>query len=150
MFTDYERQKNYIPDLKKSSISKRISSTIVQIDYKLKMPWPLSDEDYTVEDSLSAYDGNKHFRVDWKRVRADTTKDIRGYVQFETLGTGTIMLYENFVVPGSSLSGMFKDKAIRAIRDTAKEIVKQIQVERVRNPELLSIQVQTLRQALGL
>lgn len=150
VFFDFERHKNFIPNLKKSKISKVIDPRTFEVDYTLKVPtFFLPDEDYTVRNQLSSYDDGASYQIAWKLVRADTTKDSVGNVRFEALGTGTIMGYINFVKPGSSLADMVKGKAMKQVQDTAKAMRRQIETERTKERELLEEQLKALRSALS-
>ena len=81
VFTDFESQKNYIPNLMKSKIQKEESPSTYLIDYKLHVPI-LTDESYTVRDVIKSYDNGASYRVDWNLVRADTTKASEGNARF--------------------------------------------------------------------
>jgi hypothetical protein len=148
VFSDYELQVSYVPELKKSKISKRIDKRTTLVDYTLNVPWPLSDENYTVRDTVGTYDGGASYRVDWKLVRADSTRHSVGDARFERLGTGTIFRYYNFVVPGSSMAGAVKDKAMRQVKAVAKAIATQVEKERREYTALLERQLNELREAL--
>ncbi|MGK5086084.1 hypothetical protein WDW86_00865 [Bdellovibrionota bacterium FG-2] len=148
VFSDYGFQKSYIPNILKSEISKRISKTSVYVDYTIHIPI-LSDESYTVQDTLSAYDGGASYRVDWTLIRADSTKSTVGNARFEQLGTGTLMAYYNFVVPGSSMAGLVKKQAMKQVQDVTKAIRAQTQKERTGSRELLDKQIKVLRDTLA-
>ncbi len=149
VFTDYNLQKSYVPNLIKSQISKQIDKATAQVDYTLYIPWPLPNENYTTQDHVSSYNNGESYRVDWTLVRADTTKSSEGNARFESLGTGTLLAYYSFVVPGSSLAGFVKGKAVDQIKDTVTAVVNQVQNERLNNRDLLDQQIQALRNALG-
>lgn len=146
-FSDIELQKSYVPNLLKSKISKWTSKNVVVADYTLKVP-VLSDENYTVADTLSSYDNGASYRVDWTLVRADSVKATTGYAKFESLGTGTILAYYNYVIPGSSMAGLVKNKAMQQVKDTGNAIVKAIEKTRVENNALLQKQIEALRAIL--
>jgi hypothetical protein len=148
VFSDYEAQKNYVPNLVSARIAKHLDKVTTQVDYELAVP-VLNNETYTVEDKVSSYDNGASYRLDWKMIRASTTKDIQGYARFEKLGTGTLMIYYNFVTPGSSLAGFVKDKAMQQVKDTGNAVVAQIEKERRNQHDLLEREIQTLRDALG-
>lgn len=156
VFTDYELGKSYIPNLKKSTISAVIDPVTRQVDYIFAVPVFL-DESYTVEDRISTYDDGNSYRIDWKLVVADSTKDAVGHARFESYTdtqnarNGTLMAYYNFSIPGSVFAGLgfIERLALQRIRDTADAIVNQIETERKNDPELLENQVEILRAALA-
>ncbi len=149
MFFDYELQKDYISSLNKSKISLVHSPVDKEIDYILAVPF-LRDEWYTVRDVLSREkSGEKEALViSWSLVKARTTIESEGYARFESLGNKTLLSYYNFVVPGSSLAGMVREKAMKQVRDTAKAIVTQVATEKTENPALLKTQMGILEEAL--
>lgn len=154
VFTDYELGKSYIPKLKKSTISALIDPATRQVDYTLKVP-VFPDESYTIEDRISTYDDGNSYRVDWKLIVADTTKDAVGHVRFEPYRdgerNGALMVYYNFSIPGSVMASVsfIERMAMQHTRDTANAIVKQIETEKTDHPDLLEQQVNTLRTALA-
>jgi hypothetical protein len=61
-----------------------------------------------------------------------------------------VMVYSNFVTPGSSLAGlgMIKTRALQQMRETASALVRRIEAERSTNPALLEKQIDAMRAAL--
>ncbi len=148
VLSNYELQKTYIPNLKKSQVSKQINSLTAQIDYTLKVPVPfVPDENYTMETTMSR--DAEGYRSDSKLVRADTTRDSTGYIRFETLGTGTIMGYYAFVVPGSGMADLVKSQALKQVKQAANAIVKRIEKVRSDDQAMLQAEIERLRQAFA-
>lgn len=147
VFTDYERAREYMGGLKKSTISKRINARTVEIDYILGLPL-IADEWYTVRDELSDYDNGHSFQVTWTRVRAYSSPSIDGSMKVEALGSGSIISYYNFVVSSRSGAGFMYKKAIARVRDSVRDI--QREVERVKNedPSYLQSRVTAVKEAL--
>ncbi len=148
VFTDYDLQKSYISSLKKSQISRRINARTTEVDYILSVP-VISDEAYTIRNVMSAYDAGASFRLDWSLVRATTTKASTGHTRFEAHGTGTILEYYNYVIPGRFGASTMRSRALQQVRDTAAAIRTQIEKEHLEGGELLARQLATLRAALG-
>lgn len=150
VFFDVERQKDYVPNLKKSKISKVIDARTREIDYTLKVPvFFIPDEDYTVRTVLSTFDNGAAYRTDWTLVRADTTKESVGSARFEALGTGTILGYVNFVRPGSSFADAVENKAMKQVQETVRATVKQIETIRLKHRDVLENELEALRAALS-
>jgi hypothetical protein len=154
VFTDYARHASYIPGVKRSVVTRQLGPTVTEVDYVLEVPL-YADEDYTVRDSLSTYDGGASYRVDWVKVRARSTKEIVGSARFEpyrngrTVRDGTLITYVNLVTPGQLLAGPFKRRALGQVRETVAALVRQIDAERAGDPALLESQVATLMAALS-
>ena len=152
LFADYPRHADYLPGLRRASISARVSSTVAEVDYLLAVPL-FPDEAYTVRDSISRSNDGASYRVDWRMVRARSTRAIVGSARFEphrnarTGVEGTLLTYDNLVVPGQALAGPLKGRAQKQVRATVTALVAEIERTRREQPELLASQVQALRSA---
>src|SRR5690348_10919930 len=141
VFTDYARHAAFIPDIKKSAVSRVIDQRTAEVDYVLDIP-VVADEEYTVRDALSAAPDVTQYRVDWTLVRASSTKATVGGVRFERYSTaapareGTLMAYCNFVTPGSRLArlGFIKTRAMDQLRATTKAIAREVERQRAEMP----------------
>ncbi len=154
VFIDYDAHSSFLPGVKKSAVSRRISPRVAEVDYVLYVP-VFADEDYTVRDSLSRVADGSGYRIDWSKVRARSTKTIVGSVQFDpyrNARTGrdvTLVTYVNLVVPGQRLAGPLKGRALKQVRETVVALGKQIEVVRGTQPELLAVRVAAVAGALS-
>ncbi len=155
VFIDYERHRTYIPDLRKSSITRVVDAATVEVDYTLAVP-VVADEHYTLRDQLSAgADGS--YRVVWSLVRATSTKATDGSVRFEPYRDSlpererTLMAHCNLVTPGSRLARLpfVRSRAFAQLRDAARAIVTEIERVRTRDPALLAARLRVLHAAIG-
>jgi len=149
VFFEYEAGVNYLPNVRKSKISRRMDARTCEVDYTLSVP-VMKDEWYTIRNVLSSFgDGNrKGFRVDWTLVRARSTQGTVGYARFESIRSETALIYYNFVTPGSSIAGAVKGKAMKQVRDTVHALVKEIERVRTHEVQTLQARVDALRAAL--
>ncbi len=155
VFVDYDLHRTYIPGVKQSRVSAVVNPTTVEVDYVVSVP-VVSDERYTVRNHLCTYHGGESYAVEWTLVRASSTKATTGHARFEPHldpsrnERGTVMVYSNFVTPGSSLAGlgMIKTRALEQMRETASALVRRIEAERSTDPALLEKQVDAMRAAL--
>jgi hypothetical protein len=149
VFADYESARAYIKELKKSQISLRVSPRVTEVDYILDVPM-LADEHYTVRNTLAAYDAaGPAYRVDWTLVRASSTQASTGWARFEAQGAGTLFAYHSFVVPGSGMANLVRERALRQVRDTVRATVNHIQTLRTQRAPELERLVGQLRRALA-
>jgi hypothetical protein len=156
VFADYPLHATYIPNVKKSVISRVIDRATVEVDYALRLPI-VRDEQYTVRDRLSAPGGGSRYQVEWTLVRASSVKRTDGYVRFERYWNnklqrdGTLMEYHNFVTPGSRLGGipLIRSRALQQVRAAAGAVAAQVERERSEDLPLLSRQLRALRSALA-
>lgn len=153
---DFERQASYIPNLKRSRVARVVDRRTVDVEQVLGIP-VFADERYTVRNTIGVPDSGGIYRVDWTLVRASSTKATVGGVRFEPYrneqvgAEGTLVVYENFVTPGSRLAGIgfVKRRGLSQMRETVAAFVKQLAAERTRDPELLQRQLAALRAALA-
>lgn len=151
VFWDFPRYKEYFGNVILRSVphSKRPQPNVVFVDFEIDVPFPMSDDAYTMKNTLTVISSG--FSVDWAMVgESKHSKSAVGSARFETLGTGTLIAYRNFVVPKSSLAGIGKvrERAVQEVRDTVTALVKNIQTIRVQKPTLLQQQLQELRRSL--
>lgn len=126
VFTDYDSQKNYIPDLLEAKIVKRVSPENVHVFMAMAMPWPVKKSTHTTTNVLSkTADGS--YTLKWSLFgEATFLKATDGYVTFKPYNGKTLMEYVTFIVPNSSFAGMFKDKVAGDVMKTVKSITKQL------------------------
>lgn len=147
VFCDFSNAKSFVPKLLKSEISNKVSPTVVEVDYGVDVPI-LPDEFYTVRNTMKST-GKDCYQVDWKLLRAVQTKDSVGSMRVEPLGDKTLMAYHNLVVPGSSMAGLLKGKAIEQMRETVTAIGEHAEKQKAQNPAELKKQISALKTALG-
>lgn len=129
IFTAYNEHKDFIPDLLTSKVIKEITKTDVHISFELNIPWPLSNSKYVTGNKLSR-EKNNSYQVKWYFVKSDSSKDNYGKVVFSPYKDKTIMEYQNFTQPKSSLAKLFKKKMIKKTKETVIEIKKRIEMIR--------------------
>lgn len=144
---DYELRSSYTPGLLQSKVTKIISKTVVQADYRVKVP-VVSDENFTLEHAISRLPQDETYRTEWKLIRADRTRRSDGYAVYEPLGSGALMKVDSFVDPGS-FGGMIKDRVIRETREQAVNFSRWVENERTNKAQLLEQQIQRLRDAFA-
>jgi hypothetical protein len=146
VFCDYENAKAYVPNLLKSTISKRPAACTVEIDYGIDIPI-LPDEFYTTRNTLRRTAPDS-YRIDWKLLRAVQTKDSVGSLRAEPFAGKALICYENLVTPGSSMAGLLKGKALQQMNETVDAIAARVESQRKSNPEDLRREVEALRASL--
>jgi len=143
VFWDFNIQKDYIKDLSKSSISKKIAKNILEVDYTAKVP-VIADENYTVRDSAYADLVKSIYQIHWTLVKATRTIHSEGYFQCEPLKNGTFVTYHSFVTPGgmpSWVSSRLKNLALQKVVDVPNSVVKQTFQEKRNNTDKLQAQI---------
>jgi hypothetical protein len=152
VFHDYEKHKEYFPNVKQSSIVKVIDRATVQVSYMMEIPlvWPLSpmEEHYTVQDHVKSTPADGSYEVSWNLVRADNATRTEGETSFEPVGTSTLMSYRTIVVTTRTGASWVVESVKQAAKDAAHAIVNRIQNFHDRNDSVLQDEVSLLREAL--
>ncbi|MGK5085165.1 hypothetical protein WDW37_17900 [Bdellovibrionota bacterium FG-1] len=149
VLSDYERQKEYIPDLVYSQIEKRIDKTTCEVGFSTLTHFFIHPrENYTTRELISSYDQGASFRIDWKLISANQLRDVVGYARFETLGTGTLLAYYSYVTPPSVASGQ-SGRAIAGLQGAVRAIIERVQKLRTENRGVLEQEISVLREALS-
>src|SRR5207237_545807 len=66
VFSDFNRQHEFLPDVAESRIVRRASRADFTVNYNSLTHFPLhSHEAFTLKQHVSSYDGRGSFRVDW-------------------------------------------------------------------------------------
>lgn len=143
VFNDYELQTEYVSNMDKVTVVSRPNKSTAIVDYSMSVFF--FSIDYRLQNSLTVYDQGNSYRFDWKFLQGNRMNDIRGLLKIEKLGTASVVMYQNLIVPQTS---SFKDKAIDMTVEAAAGIRDQIQKERTENPALLQTQIQNIRSAL--
>lgn len=153
VFHDYEKHKEYFPNLKVSTIAKKIDRATVQVNYKLEIPlvWPLSpmEENYTVQDHVQAIPSEGSYQVSWTLVRADNATRSEGETYYEPVGSNTLMTYRTIVVTTRTGASWVVESVKQTARDAASAIVKRIQGMHDSQGALLQDEISALRQAVS-
>lgn len=148
LFHDYEFQSAYIPKVISCKIAGMTNPSTARLDYVLSVP-AFEDEAYSVEDHVQKTAFG--YQLGWSFIKASTTKHIEGNARFETLGTGTLIAYYNFIIPGRPGAGLgwIVNGAKQAVRDTVSALANKVVELRNTKPAQLQGQIAKLRAALG-
>lgn len=155
VFADFGRHSDFLPNVKRSHVSRVVDSATMEVDYTLRVPL-VRDESYTVRDHLTSAVSDsvtraRSYRVEWTLVRASSTKAADGEAIFEPYRDGTLLTYRNLVVPGSRMAGLgfIRGRAQREVEATVRAIVEQVLKERAGERALLDQQLAALRAIVG-
>lgn len=134
LFSNYQDQKIYIPDLIKSDFVKKISENETIVDFEMHIPWPLSNCRYSTGNVFKRL-GNNGYEISWYLVRSDSLTDSRGMVQFVQYEKKTLMKYKSLICPDSRFASMFSSKAESGMSKTVRAILTYIEETKRKNPE---------------
>ena len=129
LYSDFEQQKNYVPNILESTVINQLSPKEVHTRYELKMPWPLSNSRYTHGTVINKI--NNNYSISWYVVESDSTEKIDGLATFENFGTQTLMTYRCLIYPKSIFASLFANTMVSDTQTTTLVIRDYIQ-EQVR------------------
>lgn len=146
VFFDYDQAKTYIPDVLESKVSKKISPSVVEVDYAIDVPI-LADEAYTTRNEMIRV--NNSYRVSWTLLRALQTKAAEGNLLIEPFENGTSLIrYTNLVTPSSGMAKILGQLAMSRMQKTVLAIGEKVEQQKSHNAADLAAQVVRLHEAL--
>jgi hypothetical protein len=146
VFFDYDQAKTYIPDVLKSKISKKVSLSVMEVDYAVDVPI-LADEAYTARNEMIRLGDS--YQVSWTLLRALQTKAAQGNLLIEPLENGTsVIRYTNLVTPSSGMAKLLRGPALSRMQKTVAAIGQKVEEQKSSHAAELTAQVARLREAL--
>ena len=120
VFSTYEHQIRYIPDLKTAKIVKIVSPTDIHVAFTMNPPWPVPDSAYTTGNVLKKYEDEDQtvYEVSWYLVKSDSIIGSRGYARFRNFGKGTLFEYKTLVRPKSIFASLASGIMLDSVKIT--------------------------------
>jgi hypothetical protein len=143
LFSNYQDQKRYIPDLVKSVPMKKIGENETIVDFEMRTPWPLSNSKYSTKNVFKTLENNE-YEISWNLVQSDCLIDSKGMAQFTSFGKKTLFMYRSFIHPDSKFASMFSSKAKDGMSKTVQAIVAYIEETKKQNPEKIQRLINSL------
>lgn len=147
LFSDFERQKDYVPNLTKSEVTKQVSPAEVHTEYELKMPWPVSDARYVHGTVISK--NEKSYSIKWFVVESETTDKIDGMATFTHFEGKTLMIYQSLIYPKSFIAPLFAGTMVEDTEASTQAIKKFIEAEVAKKGESYEHSLALLRRSLA-
>lgn len=144
LFSNYQDQKNYIPDLVKSDPTRKVAENEMIVDFEMRLPWPLANSKYSTGNIFSRLENNE-YQVCWYLVKSDSLIDSKGTVQFIPYAKKTLLKYQALVHPDSKLASILSSRAKGAMTKTVQAIVTYIEETKKKDPEKIQDLVNSLR-----
>jgi hypothetical protein len=143
LFSHYQDQKTYIPDLIKSDPVKKISENEIIVDFEMHTPWPLANSKYSTGNVFKKLENNG-YEISWYLVKSDSLIDSKGMVQFIPYEKITLMKYKSLIYPDSKFASIFSSKAESGMSKTVQAIVTYIEETKKKNPEKIQRLINSL------
>jgi hypothetical protein len=147
IFSAFDYQKNYIPDMVVSKVISQPKPTEVHVYYELDMPWPVSKGIYTNGHNISA-PSKDEYKISWYSISSDIADDLKGSAHFIPYNNKTLLIYETHVDPKSFFAGIFKKLMVRDVEKSLKKIVSTIE-KKQHEPDFMKKYTQKLQNALS-
>ena len=116
LFAAYDIQKDYIPNIIKSQVSKQVSPTDVITSYELHLPFPLSNAVYSHGARL--FKLNEDYALAWYMVESSSSEDVKGNAYFTPYNGKTLFRYRSYVKPKSMLGSFVKKAMMKDVNAT--------------------------------
>lgn len=146
LFAGYDIQKDYVPNLIKSTPVKHVTATDVHTAYELKMPFPLSNIQYIHGARL--YRHGDDYQTVWYMVESTSTEEVRGEAYFASYEGKTLFRYRSYVKPKSIFASMLKKTMLSDVLLSVKKIREFIEITKKEKPELTSKYSEFITRAL--
>ncbi len=153
VFSDYEYQKEYIPDIVEAKVIRQDSPTETVVSYIMKMPWPVVKEEFTNTHIIKTYpeSGGQGYVIAWEQLHGGSAEKSNGSARFEPYCEGTcIFEYTSFVQPKSAFAGLggIEKKGKENLKNSVNALIDEIVEVRRNKTNLLLDQLQRLHAAL--
>lgn len=126
VFDDFERQKDFIPDMISAKVIRKLENNAYDVAFEMEMPWPISNTKYVTRNTIRQ-NGND-YRIDWHLIKSNQMKATTGSVIFQALGEDkTIFTYVSHITPDSEFASMFKSRVSEDVEKTVKIIMKHLE-----------------------
>lgn len=150
LFAAYDAQKNYVPNVIVSKPVKERTPLSVDIEYELKLPWPIPNSRYTHGHQIQKHPEQEIYQISWWMIQSSSASRVEGSATFFENGEGkSVMKYVSLVVPSSSFAGLLRKTMLKDVEHTLVEIRKYIEHQQANQTKSLVKYTQVLEQTLA-
>ena len=135
IFSGYDLQKDYIPDMLKSQPVKHVSATDVQTAYEMHMPFPISNAVYIHGAKIFRHQND--YETQWYMVESTSAEEVKGSAYFQPMNGKTLLRYRSLVVPKSILGSLVKKVMMRDVEKSLVSIRSYTEKMKRENPALV-------------
>lgn len=136
LFAAYDIQKDYVPNIIKSVVSKNVSPTDIITDYELHLPFPLSNARYSHGARL--YQFGEDYAIEWYMVESTSSEDVKGNAYFTPYNGKTLFRYKSYIKPKSMLGSLVKKAMMKDVNETISAIRNFIEKNKREKTEINS------------
>ena len=146
LFSGYDIQKDYTPNVIKSTPVKHVTATDVHTEYEMKIPFPLPNAHYIHGARIYKYDSE--YEIHWYMVESSSAEDVKGSAYFAPYNGKTLFRYRSYIKPKSFLATFVKKIMLRDVRATIVAIRDFIEKAKRENSPLISKYSEFITRAL--
>lgn len=146
LFAAYDIQKDYVPNIIKSTPVKHVSPTDVQTEYELRIPFPLPNARYIHGAKIFKYE--KDYETKWYMVESSSSEDVSGSAYFQDDNGSTLLRYRSYVKPKSMFGSLVKKMMLKDVEESIVAIRLFIEKTVRENPSLSSKYSEFITRAL--
>jgi len=148
VFWNSELDTEYLPNCKSVRILDRPSREVHKAKFILRMPLLLPEELYVSQITIKS-PSESVYEISWKVLESVYSKECNGTIRIEPHGNNSLICYQNIVKPRSNFAVLLRWPARSTVVDSVKLLTHQVESERQKNPQILSLQLKALELALG-
>jgi hypothetical protein len=136
VFAAYDVQKDYVPNVIKSTPVKHVTATEVLTDYELHMPFPISNAHYI--HGAKIFKHKNDYEAQWYMVESTSAEIVQGSVYFQSYEGKTLMRYRSYVKPKSVLGSLVKNRMLKDVLASITAIRNFMEKSKRENPVFVS------------
>lgn len=136
IFAAYDAQKDYVPNVIKSTPIKHITATDVYTDYEMHMPFPIPNAHYIHGAKIFKYKND--YEVQWYMVESTSAEEVRGSAYFQSYEGKTLMRYRSYVKPKSIFGSLVKKVMLKDVLASITAIRNFTEKSKRENPVFVS------------
>jgi hypothetical protein len=129
VFTNYAEQRGHITDVREAKVEVQ-HGNYARVRFVYDLPWPLPHSEYVVNDTVRQEEDT--YLLSWD-LHPSSPKGlsapqyVEGYFRTQPVGPRTLIIYCNYVIPGSGLlPGLVNKAGLKAMRTTIDDTVRWV------------------------
>jgi len=129
VFTNYAEQRGHITDVLDATVEVQ-HGNYARVRFVYALPWPLPKSEYVVNDTVRQE--GETYLLSWDLHPSSprglsAPQYVEGYFRTQPVGARTLIIYCNYVIPGSGLfPGTVNSAGMKAMRTTIADTVRWV------------------------
>jgi len=129
VFTNYADQRGHITDVLEAKVEVQ-QGNYARVRFVYDLPWPLPNSEYVVNDTVSQE--GETYLLSWDLHPSSprglsAPQYVEGYFRTQPVGPRTLIIYCNYMIPGSGLlPGMVNKAGLKAMQTTIDDTVRWV------------------------